>query len=93
MAGKEWPTNIISLERVTVRGLHYVKVVFEVNRGEFDSPFLLPINVPAEVDDAAIVPFARSFLAHSLRRLAEQTAGWVLTEEQVQALRPEKSNQ
>jgi hypothetical protein len=92
MANTEWPVKLLGMERINLRSQHYTKIEFEIDRGEFSLPLRLPMLVPGRVDDAAVVAVARSYLAHTLQRLAEQTANWKLTEEQFRELVPPQAN-
>jgi hypothetical protein len=85
---RNWPVRIHSIQETEIGRLKdkYVEVRLRVERPHvpFDVPFLLP----KDVDDASIIPLVRNYFHRSMKALAEQTASWELSEEDVQALSP-----
>jgi hypothetical protein len=68
------------------RGEHWAKVVFQI--GGFGVEY--PVYVSRDVADDSIIRMARHYLHMQAVELAESTASWKLSENEIEGLLPQK---
>lgn len=87
----EWPVRLVSAKVVVENGTRYLHAELEVDRGTESNSFRFPAQIPYHgLDDSSIVPVARNYFARSMRKLADQTADWEISPEELAALLPDR---
>lgn len=79
--------TVFRVERTDTGHGPRIQVTFRVSTGEYAFEFPVQVN-PAEIDEGDLIRVARTYLHRFTAALAEKTAGWNLSDQELQSLRP-----
>lgn len=92
---KMFEIELVAVEPFEDRGVpsyRGTKLTFRVKRHPEAISFLVPLLVTKEYDDADMVRVARTYMHNTFKKLAEETAEWDQTPEELELLSQAKKN-